>query len=66
MDELSKRNTLTVIQEIKAQNHKILEQQKQIDGLLNTISTLQQTINQLEHRILLWQSKQVGTGPTVK
>ncbi len=64
LQELSRRNAEIFNLAIREQNAKIVDMQSQINGLLNTISVLQDRLNQQDQRIGLLQYKIMGTGPT--
>ena len=66
MDEINRRNTVTVELTLKNMSAQILSQQIRIDGLNNVMSTMSERINQLEHIILLQKVQSTGTGASVK
>lgn len=66
MDELNKRNTLTVEQALKDMTNHILEQEKRIDGLVDTYSSALQRIEVLEKILMFQKAMLTGHGPSVK
>jgi prefoldin subunit 5 len=66
MEEINKRNTESFEQALKTLTHQIEEQQKQIDGLMNTIGTLSSRVNAVELFTNLQRAKTIGNGPSEK
>jgi vacuolar-type H+-ATPase subunit D/Vma8 len=66
MDEINKRNTESFKQAMERLTHQLEEQQKQINGLLNTISTLSARVNAMELSNNLQKAKAIGSGPSEK
>jgi uncharacterized protein YlxW (UPF0749 family) len=66
MDEINKRNTKSFKQAMERLTHQLEEQQKQINGLLNTISTLSARVNAVELSNNLQKAKAIGSGPSEK
>jgi vacuolar-type H+-ATPase subunit D/Vma8 len=66
MDEINKRNTESFKQAMERLTHQLEEQQKQINGLLNTISTLSARVNAVELSNNLQKAKAIGSGPSEK
>jgi esterase/lipase len=65
-NEVNKKNTIAIQQELKRLADQAYEQQKRIDGLLATISTLFDRINKLELIIQIQKATMIGHGPSVK
>ncbi len=65
MNDLNRRNTLTVEQVLKELNEKVLSQQIRIDGLVSTISSLMERLNGLELSVLMMRVNLTGKGPSV-
>jgi len=64
IQEISKRNSETFNLVVREQNAKIAEQQKEINGLKNSISVLQERLTQQESFINIMRIKFAGNGPT--
>lgn len=64
LEELGRRNAEIFNNVVKEQNKKILDQQIQINGLVNTISSLQERLNLMEQKIIMLQVKMTGNGPS--
>lgn len=65
LTELARRNAEVFKIAVRDQNQKILDQQIQINGLVNTISLLQNRMNEQEQRMNILQVKLMGRGATV-
>lgn len=63
---VDKKNRDAVEQALKDIYLKIEEETKKINGLLNTISTLEKRINELENMVRIHKAMSFGTGPSVK
>lgn len=61
---LNARNTAAVEQELKALGELVRAQQVRIDGLVATISGLQERLGQQEQALALIRARLIGTGPT--
>lgn len=66
MDIIAKRNTETFQQALKDVTAKMFEQQKQIDNLHNSLSTVYERMNQLEQKLIIQKVQLTGLGPSVK
>lgn len=65
MSDLNRKNTAAVEQELKAQGETIRAQQVRMDGLLATMSSLQERLNMMEQAVCLMRAKMAGSGPGV-
>lgn len=63
--DLNRRNTAAVEQQLKEQDKIIREQQIRIDGLLSSLSSLQERINLLEQSLNMMRAMLAGRGPSV-
>lgn len=63
--DLNRRNTAAVEQQLKEQDKIIREQQVRIDGLLSSLSSLQERINLLEQSLNMMRAMLAGRGPSV-
>lgn len=61
---LNKRNTASVQQSIDQLSQKIYDQDAKINGLLQTITTLNERVNALEQLTKLQKVLLTGRGPT--
>jgi hypothetical protein len=64
ISELSRKNAHSFNITVKDQNNKLLAMQLEIDGLKNTISVLQERLNDQQNFINFMRIKYMGNGPT--
>jgi len=63
---ISRKNASAIQQIIEQLNVRVYEQQKRIDGLVSTISTLSERLNKIELMVQVQKSISYGHGPSVK
>lgn len=63
--DLNRRNTAAVEQQLKEQDKIIREQQVRIDGLVSSLSSLQERMNLLEQSLNMMRAMLAGRGPSV-
>jgi len=64
ISELSRKNSAAFNLTVREQNAKLEAMKIEIDGLKNTISVLQERLNQQENFIQVMRIKFMGTGAT--
>jgi hypothetical protein len=64
--EVSRRNAVSVTDALRRMTAKIEEQQKRVDALNGSISTLISRIEALETANAIYRATNIGSGPTVK
>lgn len=66
LEILNKKNTLAIYQQVKFLEELVSKQQERINGLISSIHTLNNRLDNLEKMNLSLKVKMTGTGPSVK
>jgi uncharacterized coiled-coil protein SlyX len=65
MSDLLRRNTEAVSQALRELTDKVFSQQRQLDGMVATMGSMNERMASLERTIMIQRALMTGHGPTV-